>query len=105
MLDKNSTGKYQVENMLVSIIVIQITIIIVLVHVNILPSCCQELAVWAYPTKLGQMKDSIVCSIRDNPELVIINVSCCGVRPELELESKHLHFDRTLLHRYQNKYV
>uniref|UniRef100_A0A8D0AXJ9 HYDIN axonemal central pair apparatus protein n=1 Tax=Sander lucioperca TaxID=283035 RepID=A0A8D0AXJ9_SANLU len=69
------------------------------------PDQKQELAVWAYPTKLGQMKDSVVCSIRDNPELVIINVSCWGVRPELELESKHLHFDRTLLHRQESRSV
>lgn len=57
---------------------------------------------WAYPTKLGQTEDSVVCSIKDNPELVVINLSCWGVRPELELESKHLHFHRILLHRYQN---
>ncbi|KAA8590532.1 hypothetical protein FQN60_014466, partial [Etheostoma spectabile] len=69
------------------------------------PDQKQELAVWAYPTKLGQMKDSIVCSIKNNPELVIINVSCWGVRPELELESKHLHFDRTLLHRQESRSV
>lgn len=48
------------------------------------------------------MKDSVVCHIKDNPELVIINLSCWGVWPELELESKHLHFDRILLHRYEN---
>lgn len=57
---------------------------------------------WAYPTKLGQMRDSVVCSIKDNPELVVIDFSCWGVRPELKLESKHFHFDRILLHRYQN---
>ncbi|KAI3371721.1 hypothetical protein L3Q82_024292, partial [Scortum barcoo] len=61
------------------------------------PDQKQELTVWAYPTKLGQMKDSVVCHIKDNPELVIINFSCWGVRTELELESKHLHFDRILL--------
>ncbi|TMS05303.1 Hydrocephalus-inducing protein-like protein [Larimichthys crocea] len=65
------------------------------------PDQKQELAVWAYPTKLGQIKDSVVCHIKDNPELVIIDLSCWGVRPELKLESKHLHFDRILLHRLQ----
>ncbi|XP_031731518.1 hydrocephalus-inducing protein homolog isoform X1 [Anarrhichthys ocellatus] len=63
------------------------------------PDQKQELTVWAYPTKLGQMNDSVVCQIKDNPELVIINLSCWGVRPELELDSKHFHFKRTLLHR------
>ncbi|KAK5867885.1 hypothetical protein PBY51_012341 [Eleginops maclovinus] len=63
------------------------------------PDQKQELTVWAYPTKLGRMKDSIICQIKDNPEPVIINISCWGVRPELELESKHLHFNRTMLNR------
>ncbi|CAJ1057505.1 hydrocephalus-inducing protein homolog isoform X2 [Xyrichtys novacula] len=63
------------------------------------PGQIQELTVWAYPTKVGQIEDSIVCNIKDNPEPVIINLSCWGVRPELELEHKHLHFDRILLHR------
>lgn len=48
------------------------------------------------------MKDSVVCYIKDNPELVVIDLSCWGVRPELKLETKHFHFDRILLHRYQN---
>lgn len=77
----------------------QITVT-VFICVNILLSC-QELTVWAYPTKHGQIKESVVCSIKDNPECVIIDFSCWGVRPELKLDSKHLHFDRILLHRYK----
>ncbi|CAG5958443.1 unnamed protein product [Menidia menidia] len=62
------------------------------------PGQKKELTVWAYPTKQGQIKDCIVCHIRDNPEPVIIKLSCWGVRPELELDNKHLHFGRILLH-------
>ncbi|XP_076588631.1 hydrocephalus-inducing protein homolog [Chaetodon auriga] len=69
------------------------------------PDQKQELTVWAYPTKQGHMKDSVICHIKDNPELVIINLSCWGVRPELKLESKHLHFDRILLHRRDSRSV
>ncbi|GAA6221266.1 hydrocephalus-inducing protein homolog [Lates japonicus] len=69
------------------------------------PDQKQELTVWAYPTKVGQMKDSVVCCIKDNPESVIINLSCWGVQPELELESKHLHFDRILPHRRDSRSV
>ncbi|XP_047451812.1 hydrocephalus-inducing protein homolog [Mugil cephalus] len=67
------------------------------------PGQKQELTVWAYPTKLGQIKDSVVCHVKDNPEVVVINLSCWGVRPELEVESKHLHFDRILLHRKDSR--
>ncbi|XP_071313817.1 hydrocephalus-inducing protein homolog isoform X2 [Trachinotus anak] len=69
------------------------------------PDQKQELTVWAYPTKVGQMKDSVVCCIKDNPEPVLVNLSCWGVRPELELESKHLPFDRILLHRRDSRSV
>ncbi|KAK2841889.1 hypothetical protein Q5P01_012089 [Channa striata] len=58
------------------------------------PNQKQELTVWAYPTKPGQIRDSVVCYIKDNPERVFINISCWGVRPELELESKQLQFER-----------
>lgn len=54
---------------------------------------------WAYPTKVGQMKDSIIISVQDSSEPFSIDVSCWGVRPELKLESKHFHFDRIILHR------
>ncbi|XP_008288806.1 hydrocephalus-inducing protein homolog [Stegastes partitus] len=69
------------------------------------PGQKQELTVWAYPTKLGQMKDSVVCHIKDNPELVVVELSCWGVRPELELEKKQMHFDRILLHRSDTRSV
>ncbi|XP_026221932.1 hydrocephalus-inducing protein homolog [Anabas testudineus] len=69
------------------------------------PDQKQELTVWAYPTKPGQIKDSVVCFIKDNPESFIISFSCWGVRPDLELESKHLHFDRILLHRRDTRTV
>uniref|UniRef100_A0A8C5EU15 Hydrocephalus-inducing protein-like n=1 Tax=Gouania willdenowi TaxID=441366 RepID=A0A8C5EU15_GOUWI len=60
----------------------------------------EKLTVMAYPTQVGQERDSIVCRVKDNSEVVIINVSCWGVWPELVLEKKKLHFDRILQHRY-----
>lgn len=63
----------------------------------------QMLTVWAFPTRQGQIKDSLVCHIKDNPEPVVIEFSCWGVRPELELESTNLNFGRILLHKYPNK--
>ncbi|XP_073328914.1 hydrocephalus-inducing protein homolog [Pagrus major] len=69
------------------------------------PGQKQELTVWAYPTKHGQIRESVVCSIKDNPEHVIIDLSCWGVRPELKLDSKHLQFDRILLHRQDSRSV
>ncbi|XP_025999986.1 hydrocephalus-inducing protein-like isoform X2 [Astatotilapia calliptera] len=69
------------------------------------PNQKQELTLWSYPTKVGQMKDGLICQIKDNPELVVIELSCWGVRPELELESKHLHFDRILLHRRDSRSI
>ncbi|KAL6104703.1 hydin [Pungitius sinensis] len=73
--------------------------------ITLKPDQKQELTVWAYPTKLGQMTDSIVCHVKDNPELVNVKLSCRGVRPELELERNHCHFQRTLLNRRESSRV
>ncbi|MED6236295.1 hypothetical protein ATANTOWER_007134, partial [Ataeniobius toweri] len=63
------------------------------------PGQKEVLTVWAFPTKQGQIKDSLICHIKDNPEPTVIQFSCWGVRPELELEMSHLSFGRILLHR------
>eukprot|EP00063_Salmo_salar_P029727 XP_014004562.1 PREDICTED: hydrocephalus-inducing protein homolog isoform X1 [Salmo salar] len=68
-------------------------------NMTLKPTERQELTVWAYPTSPGQIEDSVVCCIKENPEPAIFRFSCRGVRPELEIERKQLHFDKILLHR------
>ncbi|XP_064641495.1 hydrocephalus-inducing protein-like isoform X2 [Lineus longissimus] len=65
----------------------------------------QELNVWAYPKVPGQYDDAIVCCVRENPEPIIFKITCSGVRPELELDKKQLHFDKVLLHRKDTKTI
>ncbi|XP_061629909.1 hydrocephalus-inducing protein homolog [Phyllopteryx taeniolatus] len=74
-------------------------------NMTLQPDQEQELTVWAYPTTPGEIKDNIVCCIKDNPEVFTIALSCLGVRPELELESKRLNFNRVLLHRQESRSV
>lgn len=69
------------------------------------PNEKQVLYVWAYPTAVGVFEDSIVCCIKENPEPAVFKLSCQGVRPEVELDPKQLHFDRLLLHRKESKVV
>ncbi|XP_069882349.1 hydrocephalus-inducing protein homolog isoform X1 [Dipodomys merriami] len=69
------------------------------------PNEKQLLNVWAYPTAVGIFEDNIVCCIKENPEPAIFKLQCQGIRPELELEPKQLHFDRLLLHRKESKAV
>ncbi|XP_033116735.1 hydrocephalus-inducing protein homolog isoform X2 [Anneissia japonica] len=69
------------------------------------PGDAQELSIWVYPKNQGYFEDSIVCCIRENPEPVMFKVACYGVRPELELDKKQLHFERVLLHRKDNKTI
>lgn len=59
----------------------------------------QELTLWAYPKNQGFFEDSIVCCVKENPEPILFKISCYGVRPELELDKKQLHFEKVLLHR------
>ncbi|XP_032469168.1 hydrocephalus-inducing protein homolog [Phocoena sinus] len=69
------------------------------------PSEKQKLNVWAYPTAVGVFEDSIVCCVKENPKPAVFKLSCQGVRPELELDPRQLHFDRLLLHRKDFKVV
>ncbi|XP_073081517.1 hydrocephalus-inducing protein homolog [Manis javanica] len=69
------------------------------------PNEKQLLNIWAYPTAVGVFEDSIVCCIKENPEPTIFKLSCQGIRPELELDPRQLHFDRLLLHRKESKIV
>ncbi|XP_042303381.1 LOW QUALITY PROTEIN: hydrocephalus-inducing protein homolog [Sceloporus undulatus] len=67
------------------------------------PNEKQLLTVWAYPTASGIFEDSIVCCIKENPEPVTFRICCQGVRPELELDRRQLHFEKLLLHRKETK--
>uniref|UniRef100_A0A8C3T1C3 HYDIN axonemal central pair apparatus protein n=1 Tax=Chelydra serpentina TaxID=8475 RepID=A0A8C3T1C3_CHESE len=67
------------------------------------PSEKQELSIWAYPTAPGIFDDNIICCIKENPEPVVFRICCQGVRPELELDRKQLHFEKLLLHRKDTK--
>ncbi|XP_021112384.1 hydrocephalus-inducing protein homolog isoform X3 [Heterocephalus glaber] len=75
------------------------------VNMTLKPNEKQMLSVWAYPTAVGIFEDSIVCCTKENPEPAIFKLSCQGIRPELELEPRQLHFDRLLLHRKESKVV
>ncbi|XP_043979545.1 hydrocephalus-inducing protein homolog [Gambusia affinis] len=70
---------------------------------SVLPGQKEVLTVYAFPTKQGQIKDSIICNIKENPETVIIHISCWGIRPELELDSTHLNFGKVLLHKRESR--
>ncbi|XP_029465095.1 hydrocephalus-inducing protein homolog [Rhinatrema bivittatum] len=72
-------------------------------YMTLNPNEKQELCVWAYPTTTGLIEDNIVCCIKNNPEPVIFKICCHGVRPELELDRKQLHFDKLLMHRKDTK--
>ncbi|NXC39739.1 HYDIN protein, partial [Penelope pileata] len=67
------------------------------------PNEKQELSIWAYPTSAGLMEDNLVCCIKENPEPVVFRLCCQGVRVELGVSPKQLHFDKMLLHRRDSK--
>ncbi|XP_072403680.1 hydrocephalus-inducing protein homolog [Chiloscyllium punctatum] len=63
----------------------------------------KDVSVWAYPTSSGKFEDCLVCCIRENPEPVLFKICCYGVRADLELNRKQLHFDKMILHRRDTK--
>ncbi|XP_071670318.1 hydrocephalus-inducing protein homolog isoform X2 [Patagioenas fasciata] len=63
----------------------------------------QELTIWAYPTSAGLLEDSLVCCIKENPEPVIFPLCCQGVKVELGVSPKQVHFNKLLLHRRESR--
>ena len=45
------------------------------------------------------MEDKLVCRIKENPEPVVFPLCCQGVKVELRVSPKRVHFNRLLLHR------
>ncbi|XP_065590287.1 hydrocephalus-inducing protein homolog [Cyrtonyx montezumae] len=67
------------------------------------PNEKQELSIWAYPTSAGLVEDKLVCCVKENPEPVVFRLCCQGVRVELGVSPKHMHFGKLLLHRRDSK--
>ncbi|KAL7750642.1 hypothetical protein RI367_003984 [Sorochytrium milnesiophthora] len=65
--------------------------------VELAPGQSQSLSVWAFPRTTGTQEDTLVCCIKDNPEPLTWTFACIGVRPDLELEKKHIAFERILV--------
>jgi adenylate kinase family enzyme len=58
---------------------------------------------WAFPKSVGLIEDTMVISVKDNPEPYCFRVSCLGVKPELEIDKKTFAFDRLLLGRGEKR--
>ncbi|NXK55437.1 HYDIN protein, partial [Chauna torquata] len=67
------------------------------------PNEKEELSIWAYPTSAGFVEDNLVCCIKENPEPVVFRLCCQGVRVELGVSPKQVHFEKLLLHRRDSK--
>ncbi|XP_069113582.1 hydrocephalus-inducing protein homolog isoform X2 [Argopecten irradians] len=74
-------------------------------NMTLKPGDTQTLTIWAYPRSPEVYEDAIVCCIRENPEPVVFKVTCVGVKAELELDKKALHFEKVLLHRKDTKTI
>jgi len=57
----------------------------------------KEITIWAFPKEPLIYRDSLICSILDNPIPVMFNVSCEGTRPLLDLSTERLEFSRLLV--------
>nr|KAJ3422703.1 hypothetical protein HK105_006819 [Polyrhizophydium stewartii] len=69
------------------------------------PGQTQTVSVWAYPRNNNHFEDTFVVSVKDNPEPYTIKLGCIGVRPELEIDKKHISFDKMLLGRSERREI
>ena len=57
----------------------------------------RDLLVWAFPQSPGLVQDTLVCTVKNNPEAVLFPISCMGAIPQLRLNAATVEFDRILL--------
>jgi len=61
---------------------------------SISPGGRKELIVWAFPKQPGIYQDSVICSIRDNPDPFLIDIHCTGIKPEIQVDRKIMQFEK-----------
>ncbi|OAF70268.1 hypothetical protein A3Q56_01881 [Intoshia linei] len=61
------------------------------------------LSIWCYPKAPGKYKDTLVICVAENPEPILFDIEAIGTRPEIEIDTKQLHFEKVLLHRKDTK--
>jgi hypothetical protein len=70
---------------------------------SISPGKSQVINFWAFPKSVGLIEDTIIISVKDNPEPYCFKISCLGVKPELEIDKKTFAFERLLLGRGEKR--
>ncbi len=60
---------------------------------------------WAYPKHPGRYDDELICCIKENPEPIIFKVASDGVKPEIQLDTKTVNFEKVLLLRKESKTI
>ena len=57
-----------------------------------------EIRVWAIPDEAKKFKDEIIVMIKDNPQPLIVPITCTGAKPIVDIiDGEPMKFDRLLL--------
>ncbi|TPX48878.1 hypothetical protein SeMB42_g02815 [Synchytrium endobioticum] len=71
--------------------------------VELAPGQVEPIHISAYPRIAGIFEDSLVVNVKDNPRPFVFGLSVAGVKPEIEVTSKVLSFERILLGRKERR--
>lgn len=66
-------------------------------QLSINPDATAEVKVWALPKIVGKLKNSIICTVKNNPTPFKFDVSCTGSKPKIELDKTKIDFGKVLL--------
>ncbi|KAL9642363.1 hypothetical protein ABK040_007361 [Willaertia magna] len=56
-----------------------------------------EIKIWAQPKSVGTVKNSIICTVKNNPIPFKFGVSATGAKPRIELDKTKVDFGRILI--------
>ncbi|EFC47717.1 hypothetical protein NAEGRDRAFT_78704 [Naegleria gruberi] len=66
-------------------------------QLSIPPDQTSEVKIWALPKTVGKIKNSVICTIKNNPIPYKFDISCTGSKPKIELDKTKIDFGKVLL--------
>lgn len=69
-------------------------------RLKLLPGQSDRVTLQAFPHAEDRFEDTIICTVKNNPEPLQFHIACNGALPRLTLDTKVFNFDRVMLRRY-----
>ena len=67
------------------------------------PGETHRISVLAFPKSNNTYTETLFVCVKDNPEPISFKMTCCGVKPDIEIDKKIISFDKVLIGRKESR--